>query len=52
MLLTSIFNETTFKEILFPSLENVNDFATHIYRKYQHLERKNRACRPGQKEVK
>ena len=51
MLLASIFNETTFKEILFPSSGNVNDFATHIYRKYEHLERKNRACRPGRKEV-
>ena len=37
MSLTSIFNETKFQEILFPSSGNVNDFDVNDY---EHLERK------------
>ena len=41
---TSMFNEATFQEKLFPSLGNVNDYVVHNYRKYADLER---TCEPG-----
>ena len=31
-------NETTFREMLLPSSGKVNDYATHIYSKYDGLE--------------
>ena len=47
----NMFNGSTFKKILLPSLCNVNDYVAHIDRKYADLERNNRICRSGEKRL-
>ena len=37
--------------ILLPSYDNVNSYVSHIYRKYKDLDRNNKTCLPGCKEV-
>ena len=45
-------NEATFREILLPSPDNVNDYVTHIYRKYGELDDSNKAeLQTGRSEV-
>ena len=39
---TSMLNEATFREILLPSLGNVNDYVAHIQRKYADLDGNNK----------
>ena len=47
-----MFNEATFREILLPSPDNVNDYVTHIYRKYGELDDSNKAeLQTGRSEV-
>ena len=38
-------------EILFPLLDNINDYVALIYRKYVDLDRNNRIFRPGEKKL-
>ena len=42
-----MFNKVTFREMLFPSSDNVNDFVAHTYSKYTRLEENNRISRFG-----
>ena len=37
-------NETKFRDILFPSSGNLNDYLAHIYRKYGDLDGSNTTC--------
>ena len=48
---TSMFNEVIFREILFPSSDNVTNYVVHILREYADLDGNDRTCGPGWEEV-
>ena len=48
---TSMFSDDTFREMLFLSSGNADDYMVHVYSKYADLYGNNRTCRPAWKEV-
>ena len=46
-----MFDEATFREILFPSSGNVNNYVAHIERSYSHMDGNKRPCSPREKEI-